>query len=126
MFRIREVREQRGLSMREVSRLLNIPYTTYVGYEKEQREPTSEFLIQLADFYDTTVDYLVGRDCSPTISHRPAVLPTPAPDLSREESELLRKYRLLDAAGRGRVQNVLDYEYELRPGKQAKTAATSA
>lgn len=61
MFRIKELREKKGLNMKEVSRSLNIPYTTYVNYEKGLREPTSEVLIQLADFFDSSVDYLVGR-----------------------------------------------------------------
>ncbi len=52
--------------MKEAARLLDMPYTTYVNYEKGLREPTSEVLIQLAEFYDTSVDYIVGRsalDC---------------------------------------------------------------
>lgn len=64
MFRIKELREQKGLNMKEVSRSLNIPYTTYVNYEKGLREPTSEVLIQLADFFESSVDYLVGRSSS--------------------------------------------------------------
>ncbi len=46
--------------MKELSRLLDIPYTTYVGYEKGQREPNSDILIKIADFYNTTVDYVLG------------------------------------------------------------------
>jgi repressor LexA len=37
-----------------------MPYTTYVSYEKGDREPNSEILIKLADFYNTTVDYILG------------------------------------------------------------------
>ena len=61
MFRIKELREKNGLNMREASRLLKMPYTTYVNYEKELREPTSEVLIQLANFFGVSVDYIVGR-----------------------------------------------------------------
>lgn len=61
MFRIKELRENKGLNMKEAARLLNMPYTTYVNYEKGLREPTSEVLILLANFYDTSVDYIVGR-----------------------------------------------------------------
>ena len=68
MFRIRQLREAKGLNMREAARALDMPYTTYVNYEKEQREPTSEVLIQLANFYGTTVDYIVGRSSSPSPS----------------------------------------------------------
>lgn len=61
MFRIKQLREAKGLNMREAARSLDMPYTTYVNYEKGLREPTSEVLIQLANFYETTVDYIVGR-----------------------------------------------------------------
>lgn len=59
--RLKNLRIERGYNMKETARLLGIPYTTYVGYEKNEREPNSEILIQLADFFGVTVDYLVGR-----------------------------------------------------------------
>lgn len=62
MFHIRELREAKGINMKEAAKLLDMPYTTYVNYEKGLREPTSEILIQIADFYGTTIDYLVGRN----------------------------------------------------------------
>lgn len=61
MFHIRELREAKGLNMKEAAKQLDLPYTTYVNYEKGLREPTSEVLIQIADFFDTTIDYIVGR-----------------------------------------------------------------
>lgn len=61
MFHIRELREAKGINMKEAAKSLNMPYTTYVNYEKGLREPTSEVLIQIADFFGTTIDYLVGR-----------------------------------------------------------------
>lgn len=73
MFHIKELREAKGLNMREAARLLGLPYTTYVNYEKGQREPTSEVLIQLANFYGVSIDYLVGRSDDP----KPAPMPEP-------------------------------------------------
>ncbi len=64
MFRIKELRESKGISMREAARLLEMPYTTYVNYEKGLREPTSEVLIQIADFFGVSIDFLVGRKAS--------------------------------------------------------------
>ena len=76
MLRIKELREAKGLNMKEAARMLQMPYTTYVNYEKSLREPTSEVLIQLADFFDTSVDYLVGRLAWDSIS-RHSSLPCP-------------------------------------------------
>ena len=76
MSRIKELRERKGINMMQAARLLNMPYTTYVNYEKGLREPTSEVLIQLANFYDTSVDYIVGRSAWDAIAERPD-LPLP-------------------------------------------------
>lgn len=60
-WRIKELRLERKLNMRETARQLGIPYTTYVNYEKGTREPNLEMLIKLADFFNVSVDYLLGR-----------------------------------------------------------------
>lgn len=59
--RLKELRTERNLNMRQTAQQLGIPYTTYVGYEKNEREPNSEVLICLADFFNCSVDYLIGR-----------------------------------------------------------------
>lgn len=61
MLRIKSLRESKGLNMKEAAKLLGIPYTTYVNYEKGMREPTSEMLIQIAELFGVSVDYLLGR-----------------------------------------------------------------
>lgn len=127
MLRIKELREASGINnMREAAKLLNLPYTTYVGYEKGQREPTSEVLIQLADFYETTVDYLVGRTDTYTQVKHPAIIHTPAPELTADESNLLHKYRRLDDAAKGRIRHMVDYEYNSIPGSTANPAPKEA
>jgi len=89
MFRIKELREARGLNMKEAARLLNMPYTTYVNYEKGLREPTSEVLIQIANFYDASIDYIIGRsnvNSRQDLPDSPMDYPTniiPLPDLRK-------------------------------------------
>lgn len=65
MNRIAILRKIRGLSMRAVAVELGIPYTTYVNYEKGFREPNSEMLMRLADFFDVSIDYLIGFSDNP-------------------------------------------------------------
>lgn len=48
--RLKQLREERKLSQKDVANKLNIPPTTYSGYENNKREPNSEMLINLADF----------------------------------------------------------------------------
>ncbi len=64
MNRLEQLRLSLNKSKAQVARELNIPYTTYVNYEKGDREPNSEMLITLASYFKCTVDYLIGRSDS--------------------------------------------------------------
>lgn len=72
MNRIQELRKATGKSMRKTAAELNIPYTTYVNYEKCEREPNSEMLIILADYFGVSIDYLISRSDDPTPISVPA------------------------------------------------------
>ena len=61
MNRLRQLREQKGLTMKDTARALELPYTTYVNYEKGAREPGGEMLVKLATFFGTSVDDLLGK-----------------------------------------------------------------
>lgn len=61
MNRMKELRQERGITMKGAAQQLDLPYTTYVNYEKGTREPNSETLIQIANFYNTSIDYLLGK-----------------------------------------------------------------
>lgn len=72
---LKELREKAGKSMRLTAEDLGIPYTTYVSYEKGTREPNSEMLVKIAEYYHTTTDFLLGRlarnsMAAPTIGER--------------------------------------------------------
>lgn len=64
MNRLKQLRKEINKSMADVARDLNIPYTTYVNYEKDTREPNSETLIALADYFRCSVDFLICRSNS--------------------------------------------------------------
>lgn len=59
--RIKELREEKGLSQIELAKLLNISNTTLSQYETNQRVPSDEIKIKLAEFFNCSVDYLLGR-----------------------------------------------------------------
>ena len=56
MIRIKQLREELGKSKAQVARELQIPYTTFVNYENEAREPNSEVLIMIANYFHVSVD----------------------------------------------------------------------
>lgn len=111
MDRLRELRDEAGKTMRQTAEEIGIPYTTYVSYEKGAREPNSEMLVKIAEYYCTTVDYLLGRSnrahtydcegmpsniistpqmrCVPLVGAIACGTPTLAEDLSAEELEIV-------------------------------------
>ena len=63
--RLSELRKRKGYNMKQTAAMLNLPYTTYVGYEKGEREPDSEKLILLSNFFNCSIDYLIYRSDDP-------------------------------------------------------------
>lgn len=59
--RIRELREDNDLTQREVAEMLGMSQTGYSKYETGTNDIPTAVLIKLADFYKTSVDYLLGR-----------------------------------------------------------------
>ncbi len=58
--RLKELREERNLTQKQVAVALGIHSVTYLHYEKGQREPPLSLLADMAKFYGETVDYLLG------------------------------------------------------------------
>lgn len=58
--RIRDLREDSDRTQAELARMLNCSQQTYSRYESRTTEIPLESLVFLADFYDTSVDYLLG------------------------------------------------------------------
>ena len=59
--RVRDLREDRDLTQRDIAQMLNMQLTVYQRYERGERELPLWAAIRLADFYQVTLDYLVGR-----------------------------------------------------------------
>lgn len=64
--RIRDLREDRDLTQTEIATLLNVSQATYSRYETESLDIPHSSLEVLADYYHTSVDYLLGRTNNPT------------------------------------------------------------
>lgn len=59
--RIQDLRIDSDLSQKKIGEILHISQRSYSHYETGSRNIPIERLIRLADYYDTTIDYLVGR-----------------------------------------------------------------
>lgn len=59
--RMKALRKDKGLKQEEAAELSGISYMSYRRYETGVREPTVSALWKIADFYEVSVDYLIGR-----------------------------------------------------------------
>ena len=76
--RIKSLRESKGYNMRQMASALNLPYTTYVNYEKGAREPSSEQLLLFSKYFGVSLDYIMGR--------------TDIPVTDESSDDILKKY----------------------------------
>ena len=60
--RLRDLREDNDITQNQNALMLNIKQNTYSQYENGKREVPINILWKLADFYDVSIDYLVGRE----------------------------------------------------------------
>ena len=59
--RLRDLREDRDLTQKQLAEMLGMSQTGYSKYETGENDIPTSILIWLADFYETTTDYLLGR-----------------------------------------------------------------
>lgn len=59
--RIRDLRVDHDLTQKQVAEMLGMSQTGYSKYETGENDIPTRVLILLADFYNTTTDYLLGR-----------------------------------------------------------------
>ena len=59
--KIRDLREDRDLTQKQVAEYLLCDQSLYSKYEREERPLPLEYADRLADFYGVSVDYLLGR-----------------------------------------------------------------
>ena len=60
--RLKELRQQRGLSQSDLAKKLNISKSTISMLEVGARQPSIEMLEQIADFFNVSLDYLNGKE----------------------------------------------------------------
>ena len=66
--RIRDLREDNDLTQQQISKILLCDQSLYSKYERGERDIPVALLIKLAEYYNTSIDYLVGRTDNPTFS----------------------------------------------------------
>jgi len=68
MLRLKELRERRHMSQVFLGMELGMNQNTISRYETGAREPSNAELIMIADFFDVSIDYLLGRTDNPKVN----------------------------------------------------------
>ncbi len=83
---LRELREERGFSQKELATKLGVSPTNIYNYEVGRTEPSIDMLIKLAQVFDVSVDYLIGATDDVNVSASAPVTTM----LSSDERNLLK------------------------------------
>lgn len=86
---LKELRENKGLTQREIAKLLDISQVTYCNWENDKTEPDLNNLIRLCKFFMVSTDYLLG------IESEDGRIIIQEPELPIDENKLLSNYRAL-------------------------------
>ncbi|MFZ4908213.1 helix-turn-helix domain-containing protein [Enterococcus thailandicus] len=63
--RLKELRKNKRLTQQELGDIIHVSKVSISGYERGERSPDRETLTALADFFEVTTDYLLGRNQTP-------------------------------------------------------------
>lgn len=67
--RLKLLRKSKGLTLEQLGNDINSTRATLSNYETESKRPSLDMVIRLADYFQVSIDYLVGRTDDPTF-HR--------------------------------------------------------
>lgn len=60
--KLKELRNERNLTQRDIASFLNIRQQSYLRYEQNTGEPSLETLVNIAKFFEVSTDYLLGLE----------------------------------------------------------------
>jgi transcriptional regulator with XRE-family HTH domain len=102
--KLAELRKERNMSQKEFSKIFNVAQNTISQWEQGKRNMDTESLLKLADFFQVTTDYLLGRS-------EAALRPANTFVLSASEEMMVKKYRTLPPLSQETVDTVLESLY---------------
>ncbi len=96
--RIRELRKEKGITMKQLGKVVCLAESTISQYETGKRQPDNEALLKMSEYFGVTVGYLLGVE---DIKKEAA-----APECDSQEKELMQLYSALPESDR---KQALDY-----------------
>ena len=86
---LKQLRNEKEMTIAKAAETFGVANRTYSSYELEEREPNLSLLIKLADFYNVSTDYLLGRT---EIKAMAGTSPAEQLDVTAAEQEIIRRY----------------------------------
>ncbi|WP_367277887.1 helix-turn-helix domain-containing protein [Clostridium sp.] len=87
---LRELREEKKLTQSELAKFLNVSRASISAYENRTNDPSLDVLIKMADFFNVSLDYLLGRTPEKFNNN---LIPTNDADLISYLQSTIEKYK---------------------------------
>lgn len=91
--RIKDLRKERNITQSDLAKILNVTQDSISLWEKNKRVPDTQYIIQLADYFEVSTDYLLGR--SDDFGNVTVTTASSSAALTPDEQEILETYRNL-------------------------------
>ena len=87
---LKKLREEKGISQKQLADVVSVSQQSINKYENHNIEPDIDTLIKMADYFETSVDYIIGHS-----KIRRKIEAVSSYDLNIEEAKLVESYRAL-------------------------------
>ena len=112
--RLEALRNDRGLAKKEMAQILGIHESTYGKYELGKREPDFEMISRLAQYFDVSTDYLLGRTDVPKLEPPKNAKTELPPELSWS---FINGYKEIDDDDRAMLNSMME---RMKEAKRAR------
>lgn len=106
--KLKMLRTQRKVSQAELSKLLGYSSATCGHWESGRTTPNIEQLSKLSNYFDVSVDYLIGNTDNRAVSKNPNLM-----EIYPNEREIIRKYRAMPPTEQRMICKMLDVKHYL-------------
>lgn len=100
---LRKLREEKGVTQKQLADIISVSQQSINKYENHNIEPDIDTLIKMADYFETSVDYIVGHS-----KIRRKIEIVNSYDLNAEEAKLVEGYRKLSNKQRFSIALILE------------------
>ncbi len=104
--RLRQLREEAGVSMNQLAAAVSVSDAAVCKWENGNAEPKVSYLIKLSEYFECSVDYLVGKTDDFDSPLQQGV--TPPQKLTHKEKQLLDAYRKLNSDKKNLILHTVD------------------